>query len=258
MNMFFTIFGGMLLTVIVFGVLRSVKLPNFWAAVVAAALPSFAYMGYAITHWGGLDVLTMHVIAYPTVALLLYQIGGSKGGSSEKLHWAPKLITGFFVIITIILGGLVYISGKGLPPTLAHWLLPNIEGKIVHTGFSGVVAHGEEASKSIAQQLSMADKLAKLGWRVEVVGLDILRPGIPGNVRVKVSNQQGQAVPGVRVSLGIGRLGQSSQNSFLFSPSNDGSFDGQIVLPAAGEWLTVLMLEHGKDQIKLERALGGE
>jgi hypothetical protein len=215
-------------------------------------------MGYATIHWAGLDVMTMHVIAYPTVALLLYQIGGAKGGSYQKLHWAPKLITGFFVIITIILGGLVYIAGKGIPPTLAHWLLPNIEGKVIHTGFSGVVAHGEEASKSIAQQLSMADKLARLGWRVEVIGLDVLRPGTPGNVRVKVSNQQGQAVPGVRVSMGLGRLGQALQNRIQFSPLNDGSFEGQIVLPAAGEWLTVLTLEQGSNQINLERPLGGE
>jgi nitrogen fixation protein FixH len=258
MNLFVSIFGGMLLTVIVFGVARGGKLPNFWSAVVAAGLPSFAYMGYAFMNWPGLDVLTMHVIAYPTVALLLYQIGGPKDGPYEKVHWAPKLITGFFVIITIILGGLVYIAGNGVPQSVAQWLLPNIKGKTVHTGFAGVVAHGDEASKSIAHHRNMESKLEKLGWSVEVIGLDALRPGQPGDVQVMVSNRQGRSVSDVRVSMGLGRPGQREQKRFPFQPISGGGYRTQILLPATGEWLAALMLESGRDQIVFERVLGGE
>jgi len=256
MNLFVSIFGGMLLTVILFGVVRAFKLSNFWAAVVAAGLPSFAYMGYSVASWPGLDVLTMHVVAYPTVALLLFQMGGAKDGPYVKLHWAPKLLIGFFVIITIILGGFVYIAGNGVPPTVAQWLLPHIEGKIVHTGFAGVIAHGDEASKSIAHHRNMENKLAKLGWSVEVTGLDALRPGYPGDVRVVVSNTQGQSVSEVQVSMGIGRPGQPAQNRFKFSPVNDGSFRTQILLPASGEWLAALLLESGGEKIVFERVLG--
>ena len=37
MNLFVSIFGGILLTAILFGLARSLKLSNFWAAVIAAA-----------------------------------------------------------------------------------------------------------------------------------------------------------------------------------------------------------------------------
>ncbi|MDP2786689.1 MAG: FixH family protein [Pseudomonadota bacterium] len=258
MNLFVSIFGGMLLTVIVFGVMRVVKLSNFWAAVVAAGLPSFAYMAYSAANWPGLDVLTMHVVAYPTVALLLFQIGGAKDGPYEKVHWAPKLIIGFFVIITMILGGFVYIAGKGVPPSVAQWLLPNIAGKTVHTGFAGVVAHGGEASKSIAHHRNMESKLDKLGWRVEVIGLDALRTGYPGDVRVVVSNRQGQSVSAVQVSIGLGRPGQPVQSRFPLLPANDGSYQTRILLPASGEWLTVLTLESGSERIVFDRVLGRE
>ena len=258
MNLFVSIFGGMLLTVIVFGVVRSFKLSNFWASVTAAALPSFAYMGYSVANWPGLDVLTMHVVAYPTVALLLYQIGGSKDGPYEKVHWAPKLIIGFFVLITIVLGGLVYIAGKGVPLTIAQWLLPNIEGKTVHTGFAGVVAHGEEASKSIAHHRNMESKLAKLGWSVEVTGLDALRPGIANIVRISISDKDGGAITDVHVRLGLGRPGQPPERIQELPAKSDGSHRVNISLPAAGAWLATLILEGRGERIVLERVVGGE
>jgi hypothetical protein len=257
MNLFVSIFGGMLLNVIVFGLVRAFKLSNYWAAVIAAALPSFAYMGYSVANWPGLDVLTMHVVAYPTVALLLFQIGGPKDAPYEKVHWAPKLLIGFFVIITIILGGFVYIAGKGVSPSVAQWLLPNIEGKVVHTGFAGVVPHGEEASKTIAHHRNMESKLEKLGWQVEVTGLDLLGPSILRNVRVIVANKQGRSVPNVRVSLGIGRPGQVEQNRFQLPFANDGSYSTEIKLPAPGEWLATLTLDGGGERIVFERVLNG-
>ena len=258
MNLFVSIFGGMLLTVILFGVARSFKLSNFWAAVLASVLPSFAYMAYSATSWPGLDVLTMHIVAFPTVALLLFQIGGSGDAPYEKIHWAPKLMIGFFVIITVILGGFVYIAGKGVPPSVAQWLLPNIEGKTVHTGFAGVIAHGEEASKSIAHHRNMEKKLSRLGWDVEVVGLDSLRAGVSGEVIVSVNNKQNQPVPDVAVSLGLGRPGQAMPSANSLLPAADGSYRTSIMLPAAGEWLSMLTLEYAGERIVFERALGRE
>lgn len=258
MNLFVSIFGGMLLTAIVFAAARISKLPHFWSAVIAAALPSFAYMAYAVANWPGLDVLTMHVVAFPTVALLLFQIGGNKGGSAVRLHWAPKLLIAFFVTLSVILGGFVYIAGKGVPPSIAQWLLPNLQGKTVHTGFAGVVAHGEEASKTIAQHRNMESKLAKLGWQLEVRGLDALRPGQPGEVQVLVSDKQARPVTLAQVGLELGRPGQPAQTVFSLPAADDGSYRTQIKLPAGGEWLAVITLQHAGGRIAFERALGSE
>ncbi len=258
MNLFVSIFGGMLLTVILFWVARSFRLSNFWAAVIAAFLPSIAYMVYSVANWPGLDVLTMHVVAFPTVALLLFLIGGSRDAPYQKLHWAPKLMIAFFVIITLILGGFVYIAGKGVSPTVAQWLLPNIEGKTVYTGFAGVVAHGEEASKSIAHHRSMEQKLSRLGWNVEIFGLDALRAGGAADVRVSIKDKQAQPVSGVAVTLGLGRPGQIQQSNFKLLPVENGSYLAQIRLPAAGEWLSTLTLEYGDDRLSFQRALAEE
>jgi len=174
------------------------------------------------------------------------------------VHWAPKLIIGFFVIITVILGGFVYIAGKGVPPAVAQWILPDIKGKTVHTGFAGVIAHGDEASKSIAHHRNMESKLAKMGWIVEVVGLDALQPELLGDVQVVVKNRQGQFVDDAQVSMALGRPGQPAQNLFKFLSSADGSYRTDVLLPASGEWLATVTLQHGGDRVVFERALGRE
>jgi nitrogen fixation protein FixH len=258
MNMFVSIFGGMLLTVVVFGMVRSLRMSNFWAAVIAAAVPSFSYMAYAVVSWPGLDVLTMHIVAFPTVALLLFQIGGSKDAPYQKMHWAPKLLIGFFLVITLILGGFVYIAGKGVPPDVAQWLLPDSQGKRIHTGFAGVVAHGEEASKTIAHYRSMDNKLNRLGWSIEVNGLAALREGKPSEVSVMLNDKDGRSVPDVSVRLGLGRPGQLEQSVIELFPFGDGSYRAKTMLPAAGEWLAVVTLEKGGERIQFERTLAGE
>ncbi|MBI5329240.1 MAG: FixH family protein [Betaproteobacteria bacterium] len=258
MNLLITIFGGMLLTALLYGLGRKLRLSNFWAAVTAAALPSFSYVIYAVSHWSGLDVLTMHVIAFPTVAVLLFQLYGDKGGQFQGVHWAPKLMIAFFVLLTIVFGGFVYIAGQGLPPALARMLLPGIEGKNIHTGFSGVVAHGEEAAKGIGHHLRMEHTLSKLGWKLEVSGLDALRTGEVRPVRLNISTTQGEPVRGVNARLGLGRPGQTPQYTHPLKESGTGDYRAQIALAAGGAWLATLILEQGEERIVLERRVGGE
>ena len=258
MNLLISIFGGMLMTVLLYGVARKLRLSNFWAAVLGSAIPSFAYLGYAIGVWPGLDVVTIHVITYPTIAVLLFNLYGDKGGRPLSVHWAPKLLIGFFVLITLLMGGFVYIAGQGLPPVLARLLLPGADSGNVHTGFAGVVAHGEDAAKSISHRRGMDARLARLGWRVEVSGLDALRPGLAGRIGVAITGAEGLGVDGVTVDLLLGRPGQASEKVIHLSGQGGGQYFASMALPGSGVWLATLRLQAGAERIVLERKLGGE
>lgn len=258
MSLLITIFGGMLLTVLLYAAGRALRLSNFWSAVAAAGVPTFVYMAYAAMTGPGLDTITMHVIAYPTVAVMLFLLYGEKAGYGGKGHWAPKLLVGFFVAITILYGGFVYIAKQGLPPGLAALVLPNASKNKVHTGFAGVVAHGEDAAKSIAQHRNMEEKLARLGWHVEVVGLDALRPEHANEVRVLVRDQGGVLVPGARVNLALGRPGQKADEIIALEASGDAGYRGMTVLPGEGAWLAVISLESQGERVELQRIVGGE
>jgi nitrogen fixation protein FixH len=258
MSLLITIFGGMLLTVLLYALGRGVQWSNFWSAVAAAGVPSFAYMAYAAMVRPGLDVVTMHGVAYPTVAVMLFLLYGDKTARTGRMHWAPMLLVGFFVATTFLFAGFVYVAKQGLPPAWAAWLLPNAENGKIHTGFAGVVAHGEDAAKSIAHHRDMEAKLARLGWRVEIVGLDTLRPAHANEVRVMVRDQQGAGVPGLRVSLALGRPGQKAEQATALEAFGDAGYRGLTALPGEGAWLATIGLEGREERVTLEHIVGGE
>lgn len=258
MTLLITIFGGMLLTVLLYAGARALKLSNFWAAVLAAGLPSFAYVAYAVAFWPGLDVVTIHVIAYPTVATLLFQLYGEKAGRQTGVHWAPKIMVAFFVIITVIFGGFVYIAGQGLPPALARLLLPGVGDRNIHTGFAGVVVHGQDAAKGIGHHLGMESRLARLGWRLDVSGLDALRPDRAQQVLVRVTDAGGRGVDNIAVKLDLSRPGQAAGQTFALADTGGGAHQLSLSLPAGGAWLATLRLESGGETIVFQRTLGGE
>lgn len=258
MSLLITIFGGMLLTVLLYTAGRRLGLSNFWAAVVAAGVPSMAYLAYAAVVWPGLDVVTMHVVAYPTVAVMIYLLYGEKGTREGRMHWAPKLLVVFFVAITILFAGFVYLARQGLPSAWAAWLLPDTGGGKVHTGFAGVVAHGEDAAKSIAHHRNMEAKLERLGWRVEVVGLDALRPDHANEVRVLVRDTQGAMVPGIQVNLALGRPGQPAEEVIPLEAAGEAGYRALTGLPGEGAWLAAIGLESQGERVELQRVVGGE
>ncbi len=254
MNLLVGLFGGMFLTAMLYGVGRRLGLANFWAAVAAAAAPSCAYLAYAFSAWPGLDAVTIHLVAYPAVAVLLAQLYGSKADHAHTLHWAPKLMIAFFLAISVLYGGFVYIAGQGLPPVLAQWLLPNAQGRNVHTGFAGVVAHHESAAKGIGQHLQMEHVLARLGWKVEVAGLMTLTPSRPAPVAVFIYGPDGQAVADAAVDLSLARPGQKPGAALILDAGRDG-YRGMLPALAAGVWVARLHLAKDGETVLLEHTL---
>jgi len=255
MNLLISIFGGMLLTAVLYGVGRMGRLSNFWAAVMAALLPSLAYLGYAALRWPGLDVVTLHVVAYPTVAVMLSQLYGSKADHAKSMHWAPKLMIAFFVVLSLVYGGLVYIAGNGLPPAMARLLLPNTDGKHIHTGFAGVVEHHQEAAKVIGQHQKMENRLARRGWEVQVMGLAAVNAGAATPVAVSLTDRDGNGVGGVEVSIELVRPGHKQASPMVLAPVYPGQYQAQLPPVEAGSWVALLSLRQGDETIVLEKSL---
>ncbi len=255
MNLFLSLFGGMLATALLYGLGRVLKLSNLWAAVVACGLPSLAYVAYATGTRPGLDVITLHLVAYPTAAVLLYQLYGDKARRPrrEGMHWVPRLMLAFFVLLSVLLGAFVHIAGHGLPPALAAWLLPGAKDGQIHTGFAGVVQHGQDAAKAISHHLKMEHRLAQLGWRLEVTGLKEVQAHRPVPVSVHVLDRNGQGVDGVDVRLSTARPGQAPIE--VVRLTGDGSAGYHATLPplSPGEWIVYLSLQpQGGQTITLE------
>lgn len=256
MSLWMSIFGGMTLTALLYGAGRQFRLSNFWSSVLACGLPTLAYLGYAFATWPGLDVVTLHVVAYPTVAVLLYQLYGAKANHAESLHWAPKLMIAFFLGLTLVFGTLVYIAGEGLPPSLAQILLPNAKGKNLHTGFAGVVAHkGEDAAKGLGSYLRNEQKLKDLGWRVDVVGLAALKSGGHNDVSVRIADPQDRGVDQATVQVALARPGDKPGPGQVLNGLGDGRYHAQVAPAQAGTWVVFLSLAGAGETVRLERTV---
>lgn len=253
MNLFYTLFGGMLATALLYGGLRYLRVGNFWAAVAASGGIGLAYIVYAALAWPGLDMLSIHLVAYPTVAVVLAQLYDTRKG--QRLHWAPRLIVGLFLTVSVLFGGLAYISSHGLPQAVAQWFLPNVQGKAVHTGFAGVVAHDRGAAKGIGQHLKAEHALASLGWQLEVRGLDSLKASRAGAVEVDLRGQDGQGVDPSRIGMAFGRPGQQAGSVSPLLRLAQGKYRAQLEPLAAGTWVAYLVIEANDKTIALEHSL---
>lgn len=253
MNLLYTLFGGMLLTAALYGGLRYLRVGNFWAAVAASGGVSLAYIAYAIIDWGGLDMLAMHLVAYPTVAVVLAQLYDTR--KAQALHWAPRLIVALFLAVSVLFGGLAYISSHGLPQVVAQWFLPGAQGKNLHTGFAGVVAHREEAAKGIGQHLKVEHALAQLGWQVDVQGLKMLSAGQGQAVVVQLSDRTGRGIEQARLSLALGRPGQPAGKAEILSAVGAGRYQIQLPPQQAGAWVAYLRIEAAGQGLELEHTV---
>lgn len=243
MNLLLTLFGGMLVTALLYALGRRLGLSNFWAALTAGGITCFAYLANGVVGGlPGLDVITLHLVAYPTVSVLLYQLYGDKARHVSAMHWVPKLMLGFFAVLTVLYGVFVHVASQGLPPALAGWLLSGASDKAVYTGFAGVVEHGQDAAKVVSQHLKMEDRLARQGWRLEIGGLSDVRAGRPQPISVHVIDRGGRGVDGVDIRLSTARPGQPAPPAVPLR--GDGAAGYHLTLPPLqrGSWVAHLTL----------------
>ncbi len=245
-----TLFGGLLLAAALFFISRRLGLSNFWAGILSGALPFLAYLVYCSQHWPGGDVLTIHFVVYLATAGSLIVFGGMQR-KQQKLHWAPRLIIGFFIGLIILNAALLSISMNGLPDRLTSLLLPNPDpGSTapprVHTGFPGLIPHDQ--NKLYEPHLQRIEQQRQLAWSIEVAGLDTLHSDRPQQVTIILRDKAQQPLRAEVVSIGMWRMANSRDDrKFVFKETQPGVFQADITVPDEGRWLSELYIQQGSD-----------
>lgn len=241
MTTLITLLSGLLLMLVLHTLLGGFpRLPPVLRAVLASSLSLLAYFGLIVGRWPGLDVVAMHISVFLVAGLLLYMFGQYRSRRTGRLHWAPKFLIGFFVLLAVINTFLLYISTRGLPPALARFWLPG--GTTVNTGFSGVVQHGQEAAKAVSSELNRSYSAAQLGWRIR---LDGLPESVQAHalVSVKVLDRSGSPVTGLQAEMQLSRPGSAQVASRIKLPAKDlGEYGNVLAFPGNGRWLVDLQL----------------
>lgn len=242
MSTLITLLGGLLLLVVLHTLLGWMppKLPPALRAVLASSLSLLAYFGLILGRWPGLDVVAMHISVFLVAGLLLYMFSQYRSRRTGHLHWVPKLLIGFFVLLAVINTFLLYIATRGLPPTLARFWLPG--GTTVNTGFSGVVEHGQEAAKAVSSELNRSYSAAQLGWRIYLNGMPASVQA-PPLISVKVLDRSGSPVSDLQAEMQLSRPGSTQIESRIPLPAkNPGEYGNVLIFPGSGRWLVELQL----------------
>lgn len=253
-----TLFGGAALIALLYYGLRLAGVSNYWRGVISGALPTLAIMFYSLSHWPGGDVVALHLALYVATAIVLTLTGDRKAGASRQpLHWIPKIIIGFFLMLALLMAGFVSISMSGLPPSIAKWVMPDAGGKQIYTAFSGEVPHDEAAAKVISQYMKKSERQRQLGWRIEVAGLDQIKLGQAGEVTVSASDSAQQPLEGATVTLSIKRPadGTDTGNPATLSAFAPGRYRAMIGLDRPGQWVAVLLIERGQDKFETAKEI---
>jgi nitrogen fixation protein FixH len=241
-----TLFGGLLAVALIFFIARRLALSTYWSGILGAVLTFLAYLAYSAGQWPGIDVLAIHLVVFTATAAML-GIFSSLRQAKSKMHWAPKLIIAFFMLLVLINAALLSIATHGLPDNLSAWLLPQKNGQKLHTGFSGAVPHDRNKLYEAYQQRNEAQKA--LGWQVAAHGLDSLQAGRDMDIGVSLRDAAGRPLAAQRVTLDLWRLANRKDDIALpLQPATAaGEYAADITLPAAGRWIALLRIERDAD-----------
>lgn len=258
MTLLETLFGGLILVALLHFGLKLFGVSNYWRGVISGILPVMAYITYSMLYWPGGEVVSMHVAVFAATATVLTLLGSRKENNGVPLHWIPKLITGLFVLLFIVMANLMYISSRGVSPVVASWLLPVPKTKAhsaVHTAFPGVVAHEEDAAAAVNQHLKQLDRQRQLGWVAVLEGLAQVKQNQENTVTVTLTDKQSSPIEGANVTLSLLRpaTARDDQNSIAMLPSGAGVYRSTINLKDAGRWVAVLDVEKDGDKYQLQQ-----
>lgn len=239
-----TLFGGLLFAALLFFAARRFGLPNFWAGFLSGALPFLLYLAYSYQHWSGGDVLAMHFAVFLANASLL-TVFGDMQQKKRKLHWAPRLIIAFFVGLVLLNAILLTIANRGLPDMLTGLLLPPSSAPTrVHTAFPGVIPH--DRNKSYQPHLQQLERQRDAGWKVELYGLQSIKPQQLQLVSLHLHDKDNLPVTGADPQLAMWRMANSRDDRRLHMQETEpGLYQAEIRLADPGRWLAELQIRQG-------------
>ncbi|MDP1882089.1 MAG: FixH family protein [Bradyrhizobium sp.] len=256
MNLLTTLFGGALLIVVLYFVLGALRWPNYWRAVVSGGALLLAYLVIAARNWPGLDAVAMHVAVFIATAVILSLLNVRRAEPSKKLHWAPKVIIGFFLLLFAIDGVFIYVASHGLPEFMAKRFLPEADKGGAHTAFPGVMPHGEDAAKGISAHLKQQATLSRLGWQIEIEGLERIVLNQATEIKVRAQDRAGMPLTDAQVSLALYRPAQREPHAVVsLGPGASGVYRGMLRMAEAGDWLVVIRITQGQDVLELQQPI---
>ncbi|MFP4161522.1 MAG: FixH family protein [Ectothiorhodospira sp.] len=227
-----------------------------WSAPLAAlmVLAGALTVGLpaAVLFWPGADLFALHLALYAITPYGLALVATRRGAPPEgapRVHWAPALIVGFFVVVVLVNAVLVTAARQGVSGGwLLEWLpAPRSGAMPLASRFPGTAPEIERTRQALSPEHAL-ELLSPPGERPEVQPGWLVPPraGIPGVLEVQVTAPgggplRGAAVSGVFLRPADARLDRPVR----LTEGAPGHYLGAVTLPAPGRWTLQLQVGQG-------------
>ncbi len=100
--------------------------------------------------------------------------------------------------------------------------------------------------------MKTAEKQRRLGWKIDIAGLDGLRLGNNPTVTVTAQDANAQHLQGASVKLAIVRPGLVEPEQIVdLVETSPGVYRAQLTLALPGAWVAAIQLQRGDDRFEL-------
>ncbi len=222
------------------------------AASITALMGIAVVVPFSILRWRGGDVFTLYITCNLLASFAYYLIasGGMKSlktKDGKRMHWAPIVILGFFLVLTIQNGAFIVMAEKGLI------FKSNQEDSFVSTRFPGEVPnayHKKEAYYNAYQQRLLAQK--ERGWQVKFGFDDKAYVGQDNLFIVQLLDKEGVPLENAEVNAKFTRSAEQELNHDVeLAMTEPGLYSIPINFPRVGPWGLELNVIRGDDTYEL-------
>ena len=251
-----TLFGGVVLVVLIHWLLGRVGIANFWRGVISGGVVSSAILSYSLINELSLDTVSIHLAVFLSTATIMSLLAGSENKSGKGLHWIPKIFIGFFVVLFVVDGAFVSISTQGVSTYIASLFLPRAKEKPVYTAFSGVTEHNEQAANAERHHLMQLSSLRELGWVIKIDGANQLVSGnkLTNAISVELHDKANIAIENAVIHVQFFRAGNvEALAQTRLDDAGKGNYLGQFTIPDNGSWIMRTIIEAEGKRIEVER-----
>ncbi len=248
-NLVITLGAGTAALALLFALIyRFTRLKAYSTSAVVVAIMLFLFIPYSILAWQGADVFAIHLALYVIVPYGLGIVFTQKeaevenGGKAKigRLHWAPMVLVGFFIIVASAQAILITLAQNGMPQQLIGTILPEPENRAEHvtSAFPGTVAGMESRKQALAvHRVSELQAQREKGWQVRQGWVERPTEGETAILQVEVRDADGVPIDDATIrGMFMWLADERRDQGFEMQTMGDGLYQAEVALPAPGRW----------------------
>lgn len=254
-SLLFSLGGGVAgIALLFFALYRLTTLRGYPTAAVVALITLLLFVPWSILSWQGADVFAIHLAFFILVpyglGIITTQLESERGSkqapAKRRWHWFPLTLAGFFSVIAVVNGLLIYLATQGMPAAGIGTFLPeplHVTTGIT-SGFPGTVAGIEDRKQAlVVTDINRWRDQERLGWQVRQGWLERPIAGQEAVLQVEIRDQEGQPLVGAQVSGQFLRITDQRLDQVIqLENIAPGHHQARVTLPLEGRWDLVLQI----------------